>query len=176
LDDYSAAYGLNYAALRYFNASGADASGETGELHDPETHLIPLVIQAALGTRPDIKIFGTDYPTPDGTAVRDYIHVEDLASAHIMAMRHISEREENLRLNLGTGRGYSIKEVIEEVKRITGKSFTVEKAPRRQGDPPILVAASDAAKKILGWEAARSGIEHIVRTAWKWHSSLEKGS
>ena len=171
LMDYSSAYGLNFAALRYFNACGADADGETGELHDPETHLIPLIIQTALGIRADIKIFGSDYPTPDGSAVRDYIHVTDLASAHIKAMQHIIERKEDICLNLGTGKGYSVKEVINAVRRVTGTDFPVMEADRRAGDPPVLVASSDAAQTLLGWDPVNSDIDNIIATAFKWHKS-----
>ncbi len=134
-----------------------------------ETHLIPLILQAALGQRPNIKIFGTDYPTPDGTAIRDYIHVTDLADAHIRAMQHIGEKKENLRLNLGTGRGYSVREVIETVRRVTGRNFDVVETERRAGDPPILVASSDKAQKVLGWKPEKSELGHIVETAWRWH-------
>ncbi len=174
LDDYANAYGLRSAALRYFNASGADEGTEIGERHDPETHLIPLILQAALGQRPNIKIFGTDYPTPDGTAIRDYIHVTDLADAHIRAMQHIGEKKENLRLNLGTGRGYSVREVIETVRRVTGRNFDVVETERRAGDPPILVASSDKAQKMLGWTPEKIELEKIVETAWRWHEGEAK--
>ena len=174
LQDYSNAYGINFAALRYFNACGADLDGEIGEWHTPETHLIPLIIDAALGKRNNISIFGTDYPTPDGTSIRDYIHVSDLASAHLKAMQYISNNQENLRLNLGTGRGYSVMQVIETVKKITQTDFPVINAPRREGDPAILVACSDQAKRLLEWEPIYSELEIIVKTAWQWHTFFSK--
>lgn len=170
LADYERAYGIKYAALRYFNASGADADGEIGERHFPETHLVPLVIEAAMGKRDSIKVFGTDYPTGDGTAVRDYIHVTDLASAHIKAMEAIAGGG-SIALNLGTGHGNSVLEVIESVRRVSGRNFTVTEAPRRAGDPPLLVADPALAKKNLGWECAYNDIDEIVRTAWKWHNA-----
>lgn len=170
LADYQTAYGLKFAALRYFNASGADESGEIGEDHDPETHLVPLVIQAALGQRENIKIYGDDYPTPDGTAVRDYIHVTDLATAHIKALRRMQDSGESMRLNLGTGQGHSVLEIIESVKRVSGKTFQTVAADRRAGDPPVLVADSSAAQKLLGWKYRYGNIDDIVRTAWNWHS------
>lgn len=171
LADCSAAHGLNYAALRYFNASGADPDGQTGERHDPETHLIPLVIQAALGQRDCIKIFGTDYPTPDGTAVRDYIHVADLADAHIRAMRYIASHDADLTLNLGTGQGASVREVVDTVRRISGRDFKVVETERRAGDPPTLVADSARAKELLGWQPRSSSLGNIVATALRWHES-----
>lgn len=171
LADYERAYGIKYAALRYFNASGADADGEIGERHSPETHLVPLVIEAAMGKRDSIKVFGTDYPTSDGTAVRDYIHVTDLASAHIKAMKAIAGGGDSIALNLGTGRGNSVLEVIESVRRISGRNFTVTEAPRRAGDPPLLVADPALAKKNLDWECAYNDIDEIVKTAWRWHNA-----
>lgn len=171
LADYERAYGIKYAALRYFNASGADADGEIGERHSPETHLVPLVIEAAMGKRDSIKVFGTDYPTSDGTAIRDYIHVTDLASAHIKAMEAITGGGGSMALNLGTGRGNSVLEVIESVRRVSGRNFTVTEAPRRAGDPPLLVADPALAKKILDWECAYDDIDEIVKTAWRWHNA-----
>lgn len=171
LADYERAYGMKYAALRYFNASGADADGEIGERHSPETHLIPLIIEAAMGKRDSIKVFGTDYPTGDGTAVRDYIHVTDLASAHIKAMKMLTGGGASMALNLGTGRGNSVMEVIESVRRVSGRNFTVAEAPRRAGDPPLLVADPALAKKTLDWQCVSNDIDEIVTSAWRWHNT-----
>jgi len=163
------AHGLRYLSLRYFNAAGADAEGEYGEDHEPETHLIPLVLEAAAARRPEVQIHGTDYPTPDGTCVRDYIHVTDLASAHVMGLEALmGGRVESQAINLGTGSGYSVREVIEAAGRITGKDFFVRETARRPGDPPTLIAAVDRAKKVLGWTAVESGLEEIIRSAWNW--------
>jgi UDP-glucose-4-epimerase GalE len=170
LERYSAAHGLRYAALRYFNAAGADAEGELGEDHEPETHLIPLVIGAAQGQRPHVSIFGTDYPTPDGTAVRDYVHVSDLATAHVSALRHLAAGGESLRLNLGTGQGHSVRQVIRTVEEVSGRVVPVREAPRRPGDPPELVAASGRAREILDWSPRHSDLRNIVATAWGWHA------
>ncbi len=163
------AYGLQYLSLRYFNAAGADPDGDFGEDHDPETHLIPLALQAAAGIRPDVHILGTDYPTPDGTCLRDYIHVTDLAGAHVAGLQKLREGKlESQAINLGTGRGYSVREVIETARRVTGRDFKVREAPRRDGDPPELVAAVGRAKELLDWTASQSDLEGIVRTAWNW--------
>ncbi len=167
LADYSAAYGLTYAALRYFNAAGAAVDGSLGEDHTPETHLIPLVLQVALGQRETIQVFGTDYPTPDGTCIRDYIHVDDLARAHIAALDKLAKGE-CLKINLGTGAGVSVAEVIETCRRITGHAIPATNSPRRPGDPPELVAACDLAHEKLGWTAEVSDLETIVSTAWEW--------
>src|SRR5262249_9748365 len=148
LADYAAAYGWGYAALRYFNAAGASPDGTIGEDHDPETHLIPLVLQVALGRRPHIEVFGTDYPTPDGTCIRDYIHVDDLAEAHLRALERL-QRGQGLCCNLGTGRGYSVREVIHTAEEVTGKQVAVKEGPRRPGDPPALVASSEKAQREL---------------------------
>jgi len=169
LEDYSHAYRMSFAALRYFNAAGAHPSGEIGENHDPETHLIPLVLQTALGLRPQIEMFGTDYPTPDGSCIRDYIHVDDLAEAHLSAVEQLRPGVQ-WKLNLGTGRGYSVREVIDACRKVTGRTITVKECPRRAGDPPVLVAASDLAQKSLGWTPRYTALEPIVETAWKWHS------
>jgi UDP-arabinose 4-epimerase len=166
---YGEAHGIRYAALRYFNAAGADPEGEIGEEHEPETHLIPLILYAALGRRPDIAIFGTDYPTPDGSAIRDYIHVQDLAEAHVAALRHLLEGGESLRLNLGTGTGHTVREVIAAAERVTGRRIPQREAPRRAGDPPALVADPSRAKAALGWTARMSDLDTILRTAWHWH-------
>ena len=167
LEDYNAAYGLRFAALRYFNAAGADPSGEIGEMHDPETHLIPLALQAAAGMRPELEIFGDDYPTPDGTCIRDYIHVNDLADAHVRAIEYLAAGGPSVALNLGTGMGHSVKQVLAEVERVTGSPLPIRVGPRRPGDPPILVADPSRAEKTLGWKA-KSSLEEIVGSAWKW--------
>ncbi len=166
------AHGIEFLSLRYFNAAGADAEGEFGEDHSPETHLIPLVLDAASGRRAHVQILGTDYPTPDGTCLRDYIHVTDLAHAHVVGLQALMNGKiESQALNLGTGHGYSVREVIECVRRVTGRSFPVNESGRRPGDPPELVAAVDRAKQLLGWSAVESDLQNIVETAWKWHTS-----
>ncbi|MBS0541337.1 MAG: UDP-glucose 4-epimerase GalE [Proteobacteria bacterium] len=167
LRDACAAHGVAAVALRYFNAAGADAAGEAGEEHDPETHLIPLVLQAAAGQRPDIAVFGTDYDTPDGTCIRDYIHVTDLASAHVAALSACAPGRFQA-FNLGTGIGASINEIIALSRRVTGKPIAAKAAPRRAGDPPRLVADPALAGRTLGWRAAHSDPENIIRTAWQW--------
>lgn len=174
LADYAAAYGWGYAALRYFNASGAHPSGQIGEDHDPETHLIPLVIQAALGQRPHIEVFGTDYPTPDGTCIRDYIHVDDLAEAHLLALEKLQPGQ-GLRYNVGTGRGYSVREVIRTVEEVSGKKVPVKEGPRRPGDPPALVAAAAKIQRELGWQPRYTELRPIVETAWNWHGKHPRG-
>jgi UDP-glucose-4-epimerase GalE len=173
LADYSHAYGLGYAALRYFNASGAAADGTIGEDHDPETHLIPLILQVALGQREYVEAFGTDYPTPDGTCIRDYIHVDDLATAHVAALEKLQPGMQ-LKLNLGTGNGASVNEVVELCREVTGHPIPMRAAPRREGDPPALVADASAAKKQLGWQA-RYSMREIVQSAWKWHKKHPHG-
>ncbi len=174
LADYARAYGLGYAALRYFNAAGASPEGDLGEDHDPETHLIPLVLQVALGQRPHITVFGDDYPTPDGTCIRDYIHVDDLGAAHVLALEKL-EAGQGLQLNLGTGRGHSVREVIEACRRVTGHPIPAQIGPRRPGDPPELVADARKAQRVLDWQPQYPEIEAIVRTAWKWHASHPRG-
>jgi UDP-glucose 4-epimerase len=174
LADYAAAYGLGYTALRYFNAAGASRSGELGEDHDPETHLIPLVLQAALERRPAIEVFGTDYPTPDGTCVRDYVHVEDLAEAHLLALQRIEPGQGKV-YNLGTGRGYSVLEVIRTCEMVTARSIPVRFGPRREGDPPVLVASPEKAFAELGWRPRFRELLPIVETAWRWHSTHPDG-
>jgi UDP-glucose-4-epimerase GalE len=174
LADYAGAYGWGYAALRYFNASGAHPDGTIGEDHDPETHLIPLVLQAVLGQRPAIEVFGTDYPTPDGTCIRDYIHVDDLAQAHLLALERLEPGKE-LRYNLGIGRGYSVREVIRVAEEVTGKRVPVKEGPRRPGDPPVLVASSEKILRELGWRPHYTDLRAIIETAWKWHRSHPKG-
>lgn len=167
---YSMAHGLRVAALRYFNAAGADPDGEIGEDHKPETHLIPLVIEAALGHRSHVHIFGSDYPTPDGSAIRDYIHVTDLAGAHVLALKKLQSNADNLFLNLGTGRGYSVKEVIAKVEQLSGNIVDARLSPRRAGDPAELVAAPGLTAELLGWKPEYSSLETIIETALYWHS------
>lgn len=171
LRDYGRAYGLRYAVLRYFNAAGADPEGEIGEDHDPETHLIPLVLDAASGKRPGIKVFGSDYPTRDGSCVRDYIHVTDLASAHILALRALERGGESDCFNLGNTLGTSVLEVVDAVKRVTGRDFKVELAPRRPGDPATLVGSNEKARRVLGWEPKYADIDTIVEHAWRWYQN-----
>jgi UDP-arabinose 4-epimerase len=169
------AHGLRWMALRYFNAAGADPEGEIGEDHDPETHLIPLAIEAALGRRPDLQVMGTDYPTPDGTAIRDYVHVTDLADAHLRALRHLEGDGPSGALNLGTGRGHSVREVVAMVERVTGREVGARDAPRRAGDPPALVAAPGRARQLLAWEPRWSSLESIVHSACRWHGAHAPG-
>ncbi|MCX8028877.1 MAG: UDP-glucose 4-epimerase GalE [Brevinematales bacterium] len=175
LKDYSDTHSLKYVAFRYFNAAGADPEGEIGECHEPETHLIPLVLDAAMGIRKSIKIFGTDYPTPDGTCIRDYIHVNDLASAHIKGVEYLMEGNNSNYFNLGNGKGFSVREIINTVKNVTKKDFAVEEVERRPGDPAILIAKSNKAKNILKWEP-EFGIEDIISHAWKWHQKIKKSA
>ena len=164
---YQRAYALRFAALRYFNAAGADPDGEVGEDHEPETHLIPLAMDAALGGKP-LDIYGTDYPTPDGTAVRDYIHVQDLADAHVAALDRLRAGAASLCVNLGTGRGHSVREVIAAVEKVSGKKVPARETGRRAGDPPQLVADPRRAAEVLGWQARLPGIDAIVEHAWRW--------
>jgi UDP-arabinose 4-epimerase len=168
---YDQAYGLHSVSLRYFNAAGADADGDIGEFHEPETHLIPLVIQAALEIRQYIQIFGTDYPTPDGTAVRDYIHVTDLADAHVRALGFLLNGGMTTALNLGTGVGHSVHDVIAAIERVGGLKVPYREAERRPGDPPQLIADPRKANALFGWTPKSSSLESIVETAWRWHSS-----
>ena len=168
---HGVAHGLRSVALRYFNAAGADADGEIGEDHEPETHLVPLVIQAALGQREQLSIFGTDYPTTDGTAIRDYIHVTDLGDAHVRALEYLLGGGESIALNLGTGCGYTVRDVITSVENVSGREVPVMNAPRRAGDPPELVADAAAAKRRLGWEPRHSSLDNITKTALEWHQS-----
>jgi UDP-glucose 4-epimerase len=173
LKDYSDAYGLEYASLRYFNAAGADPDCEIGEMHDPETHLIPLVLDAASSKREDIKIFGTDYDTPDGTCIRDYIHVTDLADAHILALEYLQKGGKSDFFNLGNGNGFSVKEVIETARKITGKPIKEVEVERRPGDPPILIGSSKKAMEILKWKPKYYDLSRIIETAWKWHKKVK---
>jgi UDP-arabinose 4-epimerase len=167
---YGRAYGLRWTALRYFNAAGADPDHETGEVHDPETHLIPLVLEAADGRRPHVDIYGTDYPTPDGTAIRDYIHVSDLARAHVLALEYLDSGSDSTAVNLGTGSGFSVREVVEAAERVTKRRVPVRLSGRREGDPPSLVADASLAQDLLGWRPELSDLDVIVSTAWEWTS------
>jgi UDP-glucose 4-epimerase len=174
LDDLGRSQGLRAVCLRYFNAAGADPEGELGERHDPESHLIPLVLQAASGRRPQIAVFGTDYDTPDGTCIRDYIHVWDLCSAHLLALEHLLGGGASLALNLGNGQGFSVQEVIETARRVTGKDIPVRTEPRRPGDPAILVADSQQARAILGWQPRYADLDTIIAHAWAWEQQKGK--
>ena len=167
---YGGSYGLKWVALRYFNAAGADPDAEIGEAHEPETHLIPLVIQAALRQRTNVHIFGTDYPTPDGTAVRDYIHVSDLADAHVRALDYSLRGGESQAFNLGTGTGHSVSQIIRTVEKIAGRPVPAIVAPRRAGDPPVLVADPSLSHRVLRWKATRSDLDTLVATAFHWHT------
>lgn len=169
------AHGLNYVSLRYFNACGAHESAEIGEAHNPETHLIPIILQVANGTRDSIKIFGTDYDTFDGTCVRDYIHVTDLAKAHILAVKYLLDGKESNIFNLGNGVGFSVRQIIEVAKKVTGVDIKVIEEGRREGDPATLIASNEKAKNILGFEPIYTDIEKIVETAWRWHSTHKNG-
>jgi len=174
LDDYADAHGFGFAALRYFNAAGAAPDGKIGEDHTPESHLIPIVLQVALGQRESIGIFGDDYPTSDGTCIRDYVHVDDLASAHLAALDRL-QLGKSIKVNLGTGRGYSVREVINACRKITGHKIPEKKAPRRPGDPPELIADSRLARKLLDWSPKYETVESIVETAWRWHQAHPRG-
>jgi UDP-glucose 4-epimerase len=167
LADYDKAYGLKSSVLRYFNAAGTDDDGKIGESHTPESHLIPIILQAANGRRPSIKIFGRDYPTKDGTCVRDYVHVNDLSAAHILSMQKMFKENKSNNYNLGSGNGFTVAEVIETARRITGREIKTEDAPRRAGDPAVLVADSAKARAELGWQPAYD-LKKIIQTSWKW--------
>ena len=169
------AHGMRYVSLRYFNACGADESGTIGEAHNPESHLIPLILQVPNGKRESISIFGTDYDTPDGTCIRDYIHVTDLASAHILAVQYLENGGESDIFNLGNGVGYSVKEVIETARKVTGHAIPAVEKERRAGDPARLVASSDKAKKILGWKPVHDSLDEIIASAWNWHKNHPNG-
>jgi len=178
MDDFGLAHALKSARLRYFNAAGADPTAEIGEDHDPETHLIPLVLDAASGKRSDVTVFGTDYPTPDGTAVRDYVHVCDLARAHVLALEYLLDGDDSIAVNLGTGRGASVRQVVDIVRRITGREVIARDASRRAGDPPALVADPKKAGEVLGWAPQHSDLANMIADAWRWHSKRfgSKGS
>jgi UDP-arabinose 4-epimerase len=170
MDDFGHAHGIKSARLRYFNAAGADPTAEIGEHHDPETHLIPLVLDAASGRKPDVTVFGTNYPTSDGTAVRDYVHVSDLARAHVLALQHLLDNGDSIAVNLGTGHGASVRQVVDTARRITGLEIVTRDASRRAGDPPVLVADPRKASELLGWAPQRSDLAAIITDAWRWHS------
>ena len=172
--DFAEAYGLGFTLLRYFNAAGADADGQYGEDHTPENHLIPLVLQTALGQRDSLKVFGTDYPTPDGTCIRDYVHTSDLASAHILAIQATDVNTREV-FNIGTGTGNSVLEVIQAAERVVGKPIAYEVIARRPGDPPALVADPKKLKTRLGWQPQYTNINEVVATAWQWHQSHPAG-
>ncbi|EGV17459.1 UDP-glucose 4-epimerase GalE [Thiocapsa marina] len=169
LQDFDTAYGLRSVSLRYFNAAGADPDGDIGEDHDPETHLIPLALQAALGQREALQIFGTDYPTADGSCIRDYIHVADLAQAHVMALSYLADGGATTAINLGSGHGHSVLEVIETARKVTGRDIPIQLRARRPGDPPILTAAADKAHRLLDWQPRYTDLAETLRHAWHWH-------
>lgn len=168
------AYGIRHVVLRYFNAAGADPATHIGEDHNPESHLIPIVLQTALGKRPQVEIYGDDYPTPDGSCIRDYIHVEDLAEAHLLALEHLERTGTSGVFNLGSGTGFSVKEILDTARRITGRAIPAAVAPRRGGDPSVLIASNHRAAQVLGWQPTR-GLEQIVADAWTWHQSHPEG-
>jgi UDP-arabinose 4-epimerase len=175
LKDYESAYGLRYISLRYFNAAGADPDSETGEDHDPETHLIPLAMDAALGRMPFLEIYGSDYDTSDGTAIRDYVHVSDLAESHVKAIKYLSGGGSSCCLNLGTGRGHSVGQVVAAVEQATGRSVPARRSPRRPGDPAVLYADARRAGELIGWAPHFTSLESIVETAWRWHCQHKNG-
>jgi UDP-glucose 4-epimerase len=172
LSDYANAYEFQYISLRYFNAAGADPSTEIGEWHNPETHLIPLVLDAASGRRENIRIFGTDYPTPDGTCIRDYIHVCDLAQAHLKALQFLEKSGKSEIFNLGNGNGFSVREVIDTCQKVTGNKINIIEDEKRAGDPPVLVGSSAKARDLLGWKARWANFDQIIETAWQWHQKI----
>ncbi len=174
LRDFDAAYGLQHVNLRYFNAAGADPDGELGEVHDQETHLIPVVLDVALGKRPEVAIFGVDWDTADGTCIRDYIHVSDLARAHVLALEHLLSGGLSRNYNLSNGTGYSVRQVIEAARRITGREIPAVDEPRRHGDPAVLVGNSVKIREELGWAPEFGGLDEIIESAWKWHKSFMK--
>lgn len=171
----SAASDLRYVALRYFNVAGAKADASIGEDHDPETHLVPIILQVALGQREHLSIFGDDYDTPDGTCIRDYVQVEDLIAAHILALEYLKNGGDSNVFNLGSSQGYSVKEMLEAAREVTGKEIPAVVAPRRAGDPSVLIAASDKAKDVLGWQPKYDDVKEIIGTAWRWHESHPHG-
>ncbi|MDF1594285.1 MAG: UDP-glucose 4-epimerase GalE [Desulfobacterales bacterium] len=174
LEDFSNAHDMRYVSLRYFNAAGADPDAETGEDHDPETHLIPLVLDAASGRSKNIKIFGTDYDTPDGTCLRDYVHVSDLAGAHVLALEYLKDTGKSDIFNLGNGNGFSVREVIETARKITGRDIQAIASSRRSGDPAFLVGSSDKIRKVLGWNSKHASIDDIIQDAWGWYQKKDK--
>ncbi|WP_166242422.1 UDP-glucose 4-epimerase GalE [Paenibacillus turpanensis] len=172
---FEAAHGIKYVSLRYFNAAGAHESGRIGEDHRPETHLIPLILQVPLGQREHISVFGDDYPTEDGTCIRDYLHVSDLADAHLLSVKRLREGKDSAIYNLGSGNGFSVKQMIESARRITGHPIPAAVVPRREGDPAVLIASSEKAKRELGWTPKREQLETIIGSAWKWHQAHPNG-
>ncbi len=174
LSDYQRAYGLKFVSLRYFNAAGADPDNELGEMHEPETHLIPNILLSLLDQRKELEIYGTDFPTKDGTAIRDYIHVTDLAEAHVLALKYLIKSGQSQFINLGTNKGYSVKEILEKIQLITGKNISFKEKPRRKGDVPVLVASNEKAQNLLGWKLKYSDIDTIIHTAWCWHNKTSK--
>jgi UDP-glucose 4-epimerase len=169
LRDFDAAYGMRSVVFRYFNAAGADPDGRIGEMHDPETHLIPLTLDVAIGKRDSVEVYGSDYPTPDGTCIRDYIHVSDLAQAHVLGLRHLQQGAASCVFNLGNGNGFSVREVIETVQTVTGTTINTRTVNRRRGDPHQLVGSSAKAREVLGWSPRFAALDKIVETAWRWH-------
>ena len=174
LQDYEKAYGLKFISLRYFNAAGADPDGELGEMHDPETHLIPNILLFLLGKKETFELHGTDFPTPDGTAIRDYIHVTDLAEAHVLALRKLLKSPESGFINLGASRGHSVLEVIREAEQVTGRKVEFKAGPQRLGDVPVLLASKEKAEQSLGWRLRHSELARIIDTAWKWHRKIDR--
>ena len=169
------AYGMKYVALRYFNVAGAKRDASIGEDHTPESHLVPIILQVALGQRESLAIFGDDYATPDGTCIRDYVHVEDLIAAHILALEYLKVGNDSNVFNLGSNNGYSVKEMLDAAREVTGKEIAAKVAPRRAGDPASLVASSEKAKTVLGWEPEYTDVKKIIETAWNWHVSHPNG-
>jgi UDP-glucose 4-epimerase len=176
MDDFACAYGMNAARLRYFNAAGADPTGEIGEDHKPETHLIPLILDAAAGLRPAVQIFGTDYQTPDGTPIRDYVHVSDLGRAHVLALQYLLDGGQSIAVNLASGQGASVREVIDTASAVTGIAIDARDSPRRSGDPSILVAEAARARELFGWSAERSDLSSIIQDAWRRHGHRFRGA
>jgi len=172
LNDYDRAYGIKHINLRYFNAAGADPDADIGEHHDPENHLIPLVLDVAAGRKPDVKIFGTDYETEDGTCIRDYIHVTDLADAHILALDYLRQKGQSDSFNLGNGTGFSVRDVIRTVEKVTGRSIACIETDRRDGDPPVLISSTKKARERLNWQPKITELENIIQTAWRWHQKI----
>ncbi len=172
LQDYERAYGLKFVSLRYFNAAGADPECQLGEMHDPETHLIPNILLSLLGKKKTFELYGTDFPTPDGTAIRDYIHVTDLAEAHVLALQRLLNRPESMFINLGASRGHSVLEVIKKTDKVTAREVLFKAGPQRLGDPPVLLASKEKAEKELGWKPRYSDLETIIGTAWHWHQKV----
>ncbi|MEE4356139.1 MAG: UDP-glucose 4-epimerase GalE [Desulfococcaceae bacterium] len=175
LSDFDTAYGMKYTSLRYFNAAGADPDGELGEDHSPETHLIPLIFQTILGKRNMLSVFGNDYPSKDGTCIRDYIHINDLARAHLLALERLLDGGDSAAYNLGNGAGYSVKEVIDMAEKVSGKAIPCEIKPRRAGDPPVLIGSAEKAVRELGWKPEFPDLESIMKTAWDWHRTHPEG-